>query len=1476
MKKMKPFLKRFQKSRQFLTTAFLTLGLAAGSAANPRGPTVRHGQVDIVGGPHAQIQQLTDRAIVDWQSFSIGANESVQFLQPGQLSVILNRVTGGDASSILGQLSANGNVFLINPNGILFGPSSVVSVGGLVASSLDITDQEFLSGSYSFESVSGKDLGAVVNQGRIQVTNGGYAVLTGASVINEGIIVARGGNVTLAAGEKATLNLDGRDLVHFSIDSKLSEGTVLLAPGMMSDAIAETLGVERYERADRLIEQPDGSVLMLASAGTLVQDGIVSANGLENGSKGGSILLESTDLTLLTESSVTSASGAGTGDGGQVLVLSDMDSGTTFVESGSLIAADSPEGNGGFIETSAGVVGVAGRIDASGGLNPGTYLLDPTFNATRIVDELYTGGGSFVTDLTLETALDMNMDAIVQSSAGIISDVTATSAAEGGTDTGIQSAGMGNLIFDTLTLGGTDVDLQSDRFTLGGGFDISTQGNVDLGTATIDVDGVFSINASGNVDLGSAQITADQGANLIANPGGIIGDGVSIDTRQDPTNFLDGGELRISAAGDIVLNNATLQFAQPFSVGGLEITTDGTIQISNSMLLSESETVSGSRPQYKAAARIESNSLSNDLTLSNTTLTGTDITLRGDNVNLQTANIDTTVRDTGGAVPFTPTIRIDSEGGINGPAGNNSLHAALIDLSSNSGNVQANIDTSTDGDDAGVPYTSIPTQLTVDAPNGDILIQDVAQSSALGIDLRRPGGLGTPLAPGTQSIVAGGDITITSEGKIGFGLGNGTTVPDSGTEFVTTSDPTATITFNAVGPLIDQNGTTGNSSPLEIVGGETISLSSDTGIGSITNDPFGTGVFEVTTSNLVIDSAGAATEVNVGGPNFSNVDITTDGGELKITAQANADSLEITANAANVDILEIGPNFANVNTVVRVSSAEDLGVLNSTFSGQTLVLATTNGARILNEDPSGTGNPSVTLTGGGSRLVLSSSGGTGTQSDPFRVQGETVLVGDTTSSVFLDLTPATAPQITLGGAGSGFFTDPVNSLPGPAATAMTLGGDIVVWATADLDLISSVTSSAGIALQSTGIIDLTNSLTGITATDGVIIKASQLVGADARLGGGVVGLELGENLGTAVNPIELTDFSGLVVGNDPARSYFLTDDGTGDAALLDSFSVGGVTVSGNQTDTLQIERTQGSLTVEGTVTGNSRLELKTAGDISQGTNGQLNSAAVVLDAGGNIGAISNDQRINGSTLSVTSGGNAYLRDTGGDLDLVEDASLSSGVGAQNDFRVRVDNGDLTVSTDVTANDIALVGGSDLEIAPQTTAQDVFLAGNVSAANNLVVIAAGDIVPVSGSLSANGIGLGAGGNIGTASNPVFLDASQLTLNKPGAHIQTGSTPTNVDSVTAAGATVNAQTVNPNEEIDDAVSDFPPGAIGVEVVLFPQDTVAGSVFAQDNVDMVEDFLETLRDPEDILEDVLDPTSMPLDWYNDDDFLRQKWRS
>ena len=221
------------------------LGLSSPAAANPTGGQVRHGQVNISPGVQTQIQQLTEQAIVDWHSFSIGANEAVRILQPSQLSVILNRVTGGDPSTILGQLEANGSVFLINPNGVLFGRDSVVNVGSLVVSTLNITDEDFLSGNYTFQQDANHELAAVVNQGKIKITDGGYAVLVGPSVINEGTIVARTGNIVLAAGETATLNLDGRDLIHFSLGGHVSDGTVLLAPGMMSEAIAQTLGVDQ-------------------------------------------------------------------------------------------------------------------------------------------------------------------------------------------------------------------------------------------------------------------------------------------------------------------------------------------------------------------------------------------------------------------------------------------------------------------------------------------------------------------------------------------------------------------------------------------------------------------------------------------------------------------------------------------------------------------------------------------------------------------------------------------------------------------------------------------------------------------------------------------------------------------------------------------------------------------------------------------------------------------------------------------------------------------------------------------------------------------------------------------------------------------------------------------------------------------------------------------------------------------------------
>ncbi len=121
-----------------------------------------------------QITQTSNRAVMDWSSFSILKGEAVNISQPSSRSALLNRVVGNSASEIYGSLTANGQVFLINPNGILFGQGASVNVGGLVASSLDISDDNFMNAALTFYNDGAA--GSVVNQGGI---NAGFAALLG-------------------------------------------------------------------------------------------------------------------------------------------------------------------------------------------------------------------------------------------------------------------------------------------------------------------------------------------------------------------------------------------------------------------------------------------------------------------------------------------------------------------------------------------------------------------------------------------------------------------------------------------------------------------------------------------------------------------------------------------------------------------------------------------------------------------------------------------------------------------------------------------------------------------------------------------------------------------------------------------------------------------------------------------------------------------------------------------------------------------------------------------------------------------------------------------------------------------------------------------------------------------------------------------------------------------------------------------------
>src|SRR5256885_528204 len=196
------------------TAALLALG-AAPAAGGPAGGTVVGGTATIQGqgGPAVIVNQSSGSAIINWNTFNIGVNESVRFNQPGAASVVLNRVTGGlGPSEIMGTLTATGRVFVITRDGILFGPSSVVNTAGFLATTHDIANADFMAGRYNFN-IPGRPDASIVNQGRITATSGGFAALVAPSVRNSGTITATLGTVALASGNSFTLDLYGDKLI---------------------------------------------------------------------------------------------------------------------------------------------------------------------------------------------------------------------------------------------------------------------------------------------------------------------------------------------------------------------------------------------------------------------------------------------------------------------------------------------------------------------------------------------------------------------------------------------------------------------------------------------------------------------------------------------------------------------------------------------------------------------------------------------------------------------------------------------------------------------------------------------------------------------------------------------------------------------------------------------------------------------------------------------------------------------------------------------------------------------------------------------------------------------------------------------------------------------------------------------------------------------------------------------------------------
>lgn len=343
-----------------LSVFMLSVGIVlADPAADalPTGGQVAQGSVSISESVNntLTINQTSDKAIVNWQSFDIGSGAQVIINQPNASSVQLDRVVGDNLSQIVGSLISNGHVILINPNGIVFGKDGRVNASSFTASTLNMLDNDFMSGHYKY-SANGAN-GSVVNHGTIQTTSGGYVALLGATVSNDGKIVNPQGTTYLAAGETVTIPVSSSgkiklELTPSAINATVSNtsngvivaegGQVYLQASAINDAAANSIASVTVSGEVDVSGTKAGNVTVLADNGQIKVDGTITDNSTDVSNKGGNIIIG-------------------------------RDAVTKVLSARTDVSAAKLEAKAGFIETSGDYLKTDGVS-----VRTGTWLLDPT------------------------------------------------------------------------------------------------------------------------------------------------------------------------------------------------------------------------------------------------------------------------------------------------------------------------------------------------------------------------------------------------------------------------------------------------------------------------------------------------------------------------------------------------------------------------------------------------------------------------------------------------------------------------------------------------------------------------------------------------------------------------------------------------------------------------------------------------------------------------------------------------------------------------------------------------------------------------------------------------------------------------------------------------------------------------------------------------------------------------------------------
>ena len=461
-------------NRQLLASVLLATSQAA--MAGPTGGQVTAGNATITrNDATTTVTQASQNVSLNWQSFNTASGETVNFVQPSASAIAVNRISDNSATQFYGALNANGQVYLINPNGVVFGSGSQINVGGLVASTLDVSDASLGNATRQF---SGAGAGSIINQGAIRTANGGYVALLGNTVRNQGTINAASGAVALGAGSDVTLSFSGNSLVQLQVNQstlnnlaengglvKADGGAVWLSAGAKDAVLASVVNNTGIIEA-RSVEQVGGTIVLGAgSAGKASNSGTLAATGSDAGAAGGTVKVLGGAVELAAGSTidVSGDSGGGTaliggnflgagpehnartttvqagasikadaitaGNGGNVAVWSDH---TTQFDGSISARGGARAGHGGQVETSGKQLNVSASASVSTAAPHGTageWLLDP--------DDIIIGNGSIwgnanvnVDTRALTTALNSG-NVTIKTTAGAASCTGTTCAASG-------------------------------------------------------------------------------------------------------------------------------------------------------------------------------------------------------------------------------------------------------------------------------------------------------------------------------------------------------------------------------------------------------------------------------------------------------------------------------------------------------------------------------------------------------------------------------------------------------------------------------------------------------------------------------------------------------------------------------------------------------------------------------------------------------------------------------------------------------------------------------------------------------------------------------------------------------------------------------------------------------------------------------------------------------------------------------------